>query len=230
MVNRGDAIGSDEWRELPEEQQMGWKVPISEMFNLTHLRRTRPVITVAEYLRLHGLSEDLELSMGRWDTEEYHRSPTIFEPHGKPPSLHIIENHWYDPQGLIRVDKITDEMKERGNWNPLLGDRGQDQHGGWSTPSRSKAYHVLESALSGRLSVLEWEQARQILQSSGIVGIDTDEGLTEVLFDHGWEVLYTFDGAYVEHFAFRSRVLTFHQTSNGLRKECGQPNKASGAA
>lgn len=28
MVNRGDAIGWGEWRNLPIEKQMGWRIPI----------------------------------------------------------------------------------------------------------------------------------------------------------------------------------------------------------
>jgi len=55
MVNRGDAVGSDDWRELPIEQQMAFRIPISTMINLPHLRAHQPVITVSEYLRLHGL-------------------------------------------------------------------------------------------------------------------------------------------------------------------------------
>ncbi|KAG6331977.1 hypothetical protein ID866_7110 [Astraeus odoratus] len=192
MVNRGDAVNSDEWRELPEEKQMAWKVPMTEMLNLTHLRRTQSVITVAEYLRLHDLPEEFELSTGQWDTEKYHQNPGVY---GNPPSLHAIENHWYDPPGLNRVDRIPEDMKERGQWNPRLGDRRLDRYGAWKTPSRTKAYHVLEVMLSGRQLALSWERARAVLESNGIGGVSTDEGLTEVLLSNGWEVLYTFDGA-----------------------------------
>lgn len=195
MINRGDAINSDEWRQLPEEQQMGWKVPMSVMLNLTHLRSSQPVVTVAEYLRLHGLSPDLELSNGQWDTQKYHQNPSVYDAQGKPPSLHIIENEWYDPQGLNRVDRLPDEMKSRGQWDSLLGDPARDQHSGWPTPSKTNAYLALEQALSGRQHVLDFDRARTILQNSGIRGVISDEGLTQVLNDNGWEVLYTFDGA-----------------------------------
>ncbi|KIK18769.1 hypothetical protein PISMIDRAFT_683952, partial [Pisolithus microcarpus 441] len=195
MVNRGDAVNSDEWRELPEDKQMAWKVPMSQMLNLTHLRRTHSVITVAEYLRLHDLPEDLELSTGEWNIARYHQNPSVFNRHGKPPSLHVIENQWYDPPRLNRVDRIPEDMKERGKWDPLLGDRTQDQYGGWKTPSRTEVYHVLEAALAGRQFALGWDKARGILESNGIRGVSTDEGLTEVLLSNSWEVLYTFDGA-----------------------------------
>lgn len=195
MVNRGDAVNSDEWRELPEEKQMAWKVPMTEMLNLTHLRRTQSVITVAEYLRLHNISEDLELSTGQWDYERYHQNPSVFDSQGKTPSLHTIEGQWYDPPGLNRVDRIPDDMKERGKWNPRLGNMQEDQYGGWKTPSRTKAYHVLEVMLSGRQHVLDWERARAILQANDISGVSTDVGLTDVLLNNGWEIFYTFDGA-----------------------------------
>lgn len=195
MVNRGDAINSDEWRQLPEEQQMGWRVPMSVMLNLTLLRRSQPVITVAEYLRLHDLSEDLELSNGQWDTQKYHQNPSVYDTQGNPPSLHTIENWWYDPQNLNRVDRLPDEMKLRGQWDALLGDPGRDEQGSWPSPSKTNAYQALEQALSGRQYVLDFDKARQVLQSSGIGGVTSDEGLVQVLNDNGWEVLYTFDGA-----------------------------------
>ncbi|KAI9569015.1 hypothetical protein HD554DRAFT_2094680 [Boletus coccyginus] len=44
-------------------------MPMSVVLNLTHLWRSQPVITVAEYLRLHDLSPDLELGDGQWDTK-----------------------------------------------------------------------------------------------------------------------------------------------------------------
>lgn len=35
MVNRNDAVGSDEWRELPIEQQMAWRIPIEVRISTT---------------------------------------------------------------------------------------------------------------------------------------------------------------------------------------------------
>lgn len=195
MINRGDAINSDEWRQLPEEQQMGWRVPMSVMLNLTLLRRFQPVITVAEYLRIHDLSEDLELSNGQWDTQIYHQNSSVYDAQGNPPSLHIIENGWYDPQTLNRVDRLPDEMKSRGQWDALLGDLGSEKHGGWPSPSKTKAYLALEQALQERPYVLRFDQARQILRHNGIQGVASDEDLIQVLNNNGWEVLYTFDGA-----------------------------------
>lgn len=197
MINRGDAINSDEWRELPEEKQMGWKVPMSVMFNLTHLRRSQPVITVAEYLRLHDLSPDLELSNGQWDTQKYHQNPSVYDSQGKPPSLYIIENGWYDPPYLNRVDRLPEEMKSRGKWDSRLGNLGRKEHGGWPKPSKTDAYLALDQELPkiGRPFVVEFDKARKILQNNGFRSVTSDEGLTQVLNDNGWEVLHSFEGA-----------------------------------
>ncbi|KAG9318217.1 hypothetical protein JVU11DRAFT_297 [Chiua virens] len=186
MINRGDVINSDEWRQLPEEQQMGWRVPMSVMLNLTHLRRFHPVVTVAQYLRLHDLSEDLELSNGQWDTEKYHQNPSVFDTHGSPPSLFTIENWWYDPQGLNRVDRLPEEMKHRGQWNDETG---------WPSPSKSNVYLALELSLTEGQRVLNFDRARETLLNQGVRGITSDNDLTRVLNDNGWEVLYTFEGA-----------------------------------
>ena len=47
MVNRGDAVGSDDWRVLPIEKQMAFRIPISIMIDLPHLRAHHPVVTVS---------------------------------------------------------------------------------------------------------------------------------------------------------------------------------------
>ncbi|KAH7905045.1 hypothetical protein BJ138DRAFT_967271, partial [Hygrophoropsis aurantiaca] len=193
MVNRGDAVNSDEWRKLPEEQQMGWRVPMSTMINITHLRRTQPVLLVSEYLRLHNLSADLEASNGQWDTEKYHQNPSVFDIGARgPPSLKVIDNWWYDPRRLNRVDSIPDDMKRRGDWNVSKG-----EYGTWNKKEKTDIYLNLQSALpkKGRQNVLGWDQARSILQNHGIVGISSDEGFEMKLRDNGWEVLYTYDGA-----------------------------------
>jgi hypothetical protein len=66
MVNRGDAVGRDDWRALPVEKQMAFRIPISTMSDLPHLRARHPVITVLEYLCLHGLDPEAESSRGSW--------------------------------------------------------------------------------------------------------------------------------------------------------------------
>ncbi|KAI9450405.1 hypothetical protein BJY52DRAFT_1227242 [Lactarius psammicola] len=115
MVNKGDAIGSDEWREMPIEKQMGFRIPISVVVNMTHLRNRQPVITASEYLRLHGQDPERESSSGFWPRKMYNTHPNVFETNKTmKPSLFVIENHWYNPTNTTRVDYIPEAMKRRG--------------------------------------------------------------------------------------------------------------------
>jgi hypothetical protein len=196
MVNRGDALGLDEWRNLPLNEQMSWRIPISVMLNMTLLRSAQPVITVSEYLRLHNISEDVEESNGHWEKHKYHLKPNIFDNTGRAPTLHVIENAWYDPRDINRIDVIPEDMKKRGGWsteggNPLRGERGN-----WTDKSKTSIYTALEAALPDWPRVVAWDQARQILQSAGHASdVQTDEGMEKILNENGWEVLYTYEGA-----------------------------------
>ena len=194
MVNRGDAVNSNEWRLLPIEKQMAWRVPISVMLNMTLLRSTQPVITVSEYLRLHNMSEDTEESNGHWGQQKYHLHPYIFSNSSRTPSLHVIENQWYD-SGVNRVDVIPDDMKERGGWNAEGGDPKKGQTGMWPDTPNTPISTALQSALFDRAKVLEWDRARQVLREQGYTWHQTDEKLVRVLNENGWELLYTYQGA-----------------------------------
>lgn len=92
MVNHGDAVGSDEWRKLPANEQLSWRVPIGVMLNLTLLRTTQPVVTTAEYLRIRGIPNTPERTNGHWDRENYHRTS---DKYGKKPTLGVIQNWRY---------------------------------------------------------------------------------------------------------------------------------------
>lgn len=62
------------------------------MLNMTLLRSSQPVITTAEYLRLHNIPEELELSNGNWGREAYHLKP---DKSGNYTTLAVIPNgHW----------------------------------------------------------------------------------------------------------------------------------------
>jgi hypothetical protein len=223
MVNRGDATGSNEWRDLPIEKQMAWRIPITTMFNLTHLRLTHPVILISEYLRLHDLSPDLECSNGAWSRTLYHAHANIFESDpGKRPSLHVIENGWFDPKGMIRVDVLPSDMKVRGSRSADFGDYAEGRRGDWGTNLMTALGRLLSNEMSGDQPVLSWERARAIVEaaptdvhevndaperstsegeSDSAVetkrqwDVSTDEGLERVLRSNGWEVLYTYEGA-----------------------------------
>lgn len=194
MVNRGDAVGSDEWRLLPYEKQMAWRIPISLMFNLTHIRETHPVVTVSEFLRLHNISADVETGRGDWDTEAYHHISSTGE---RKPSLRIIENDWYDPGEIVRVDRIPDDMRERGGWTPEGGDSSRAQIGTWNTTSDTSLYHALmDHVPSQSWPVLSWKDVRMIVEDGErITSQSSDEEVQDVLKENGFEALYTYDGA-----------------------------------
>jgi hypothetical protein len=174
MVNRGDALGLDTWRSLPMEEQMGFRIPISIMLDLPRLRAHYPVITVSEYLRLHGQTSEIESTDGFWRRESYHTHANVFESNQtKTPSLFVIENHWYEPKGTTRVDYIPDEMKRR--WD-LTREEGPTE-----TSNRLRWVGV------------DWERAKASL--SGVmpeVDLDDDAVFEGILNANGWEVLYTF--------------------------------------
>ena len=207
MVNKGDAIGWDEWRELPIEQQMAFRIPISLMVNMTHLRSRHSVITASEYLRLHGLDPGFESSNGIWLRDWYHVHPSVFEANKtKTPSLFIIENHWYDPAGINRVNYITEAMKLRGNLERHTGSETYNcsvEH--WPPLVPTELSRQLGAALPESSSIMDWSAAKNVLRSSDLVDevqLNDDRFVEEVLNAQGWEVLHTFQGMYVPHLCF----------------------------
>ncbi|KAH8991444.1 hypothetical protein EDB86DRAFT_3235240 [Lactarius hatsudake] len=197
MVNKGDAIGSDEWREMPIEKQMGFRIPISVVVNITHLRSRQPVITASEYLRMHGQDPESESSSGFWPRQSYHTHTNVFETNKtKTPSLFVIENHWYAPTGTVRVDYIPEEMKKRGG---LERHPGPDNYDGsaehWPSLEPTELSINLAETADGIGFPLDWNSAKYVLENSPLIGdvnLDNDDVVDEVLNAHGWEVLYTF--------------------------------------
>ncbi|KAI9444791.1 hypothetical protein H4582DRAFT_2108601 [Lactarius indigo] len=188
MVNKGDAIGWNEWRELPFEQQMAFRIPISLMVNITHLRNRQPSTS------------------GFWPRDSYHTHPNVFETNEtKTPSLFVIENHWYDPAGTNRVDYIPEAMKRRGN---LALHSGTENHDGgaeyWPPLEPTEISSLLIAALPENRFVLGWNVAKNVLMSSDLgeeVDLDDDDVVEGLLNAHGWEVLHTFQGAMGADFA-----------------------------
>lgn len=175
MMNRNDAIGSDEWRNLPLEKQMVWKIPIEVMLDLPHLRKKHNVITLSEYFLLQDLDPRREISNGRWDREYYH--------HGiDHPTLFVIPNHVYDPDDIARVD----------NWIPA----------DYAKPNVTSITQVkavtcdtklITKAAEKKKAVISWDDAKGALRQAGISTQD-DALVTEALEGAGWVILHTFDG------------------------------------
>lgn len=192
MVNRGDATSTDEWRQLPLEKQMAWRIPVSLMFNLTHLRETHAVITVSEYLRLHNISADVETTNGRWDTDLYHRGVNIFSDSGVEPSLYVIKNELYDAD-IVRVDQLPQTMRERGRWNVTHG-----QVGSWTITEETLLSKALHDAMSSRASVLDWDTVLIVVgdrHDQNETESSSTSSIANTLEENGWEVLYTYGGA-----------------------------------
>lgn len=194
MVNRGDATHSDEWRDLPIEQQMAWRIPISVMFNLTHLHQSHAVITTADYLRLQNISIDLESTDGHWDVDTYHVRDTKGD---MLPSLHAVENGWYDPNDFVRVDHIPQDTRLRGGWSANGGDASRDRPGSWTSPTPdSEIYRALKEALPEGRPLVDWDTVRRIVEDGErITPASSVEEIGDVLRENGFQVVYTYDGA-----------------------------------
>ena len=196
MVNRGDAVGQDEWRGLPIKKQMAFRIPISIMIDLSHLRARHPVITVSEYLRLHGLDPEAESSSGSWRREFYHTHPNVFEFNKTmTPSLFVIKNERYEHPSSTRVNYIPQAMKGRGNWEPHPPSQSQESGGYWPFVEPTEISEQLTNALSDFPPVLDWDTTKRVLLSSELepeVDLDDDKVVEDVLNANGWEILHTF--------------------------------------
>ncbi|KAH7919730.1 hypothetical protein BV22DRAFT_1040608 [Leucogyrophana mollusca] len=218
MVNRGDAVHRDDWRELPIDQQMGWRIPITLMFNITHLRRTHSVMLISEYLRLHDLPVELESTDGQWDMANYFRGEV-------PLSLFAIKNDLYEPSNINRVDMIPDDIKARGRQCPDDGDEPDCADESWSAMLKSPIYLSLEAALPSDKSLLDWDAAREVLKQAER-DTSTDESMERTLNENGWEVLYTYDGAlgmeFVQNVVHPIRQVAPRDSLRGFQEEYGQ--------
>ncbi|TDL17253.1 hypothetical protein BD410DRAFT_843798 [Rickenella mellea] len=227
-VNRNEVFNSDEWKSQP----LGWRVPITKMMDVPRLRRSQPVIILSDYLRLHGLPPSLETATGYWDRDKYHSQPSVFADEmtkgnaiGGRPSLFVLKNGWYDPTGTVRVDRLPQDLRDRGGWDPRSTDPDNGRVGEWvDSAKKSPLCASLEAALSENESTLTWDRAKEILlehigkrdeyehdepvelpederiksakfSRSRSRWPKTDQGLERELIRNGWEVVYTYEGA-----------------------------------
>jgi hypothetical protein len=169
MVNRGDAVQSDEWRELPMEKQMAWRIPIEIMIDIPHLRSIHPIIFVSEYLRLRDIKPNQERADGRWGDADYHQN-------GHYTSNYTLYASDYDPEEIIRVDNY-----DLGPWisTSTVGLRANE-----ILRRRLTELNTPQMALSDAQEVI-----------SAIKDVSDQDTLISVLQDAGWVVLHTWDGA-----------------------------------
>jgi hypothetical protein len=201
IVNKSEAMHTSEWDDQPYKMQMGFVIPIQYMVNFTRLRDAHPVLTVAQYLRLHDLPSELESSDGSWLRDAYHtRAPALAvgSDVARPPTLFVVENHWYVRwnEEAVRVDRFPEDMKQRGGWVPEGWKASTGERGSWAAESMSAVgnYLVENAPKNPGPTLLEWEHAAELLKKLGLEtwDLESDEGITQALQDNGWEVLYTF--------------------------------------
>jgi len=136
------------------------------MIDLKHLRSKYNVVTIREYLQLHGQDPDLERSNGAWARDVYHASDS-------KPSLGVIRNHEYDPSNIVRVDRLPPVAKE--------------VVGGGVVAS------VLRDTL-GKNTVMKLDTAKSVLRNHGGVTWSTDEEFADLLDSNGFVIVHTWAG------------------------------------
>lgn len=188
MVNRGDAIGWGEWRDLPMEKQMGWRVPMSMMLDLPHLRSQYNVLLVDEYLRYHGMDPGKEWSNGAWHRTDY-LAPNM--------TIFVVKNEEYDPEGWVRVDSRDTMFKAHTNkhhdHSHEHGHGAMDKRAMPEVPGQGELHDKLTSMIGNDL-VLDWNKAR--IAVAGFVNSTRDKAeVEEFLWANGWATLHTFAGA-----------------------------------
>ncbi|KAG8910370.1 hypothetical protein FRC02_007240 [Tulasnella sp. 418] len=150
-------------RDLPQELQMGWEIPLEIMLDIPHLRKYHKVILLKDWLKIHGLDPAIEIGRsGDW-------WPKLYSKTDPPTPIHMIPNNEYDPKGIVRVNDMS-------NLSHV------------STDISSTIHLTLKNTLGDRL-VLDWEEAKKVLNISVDVA---DEGFENMLAQHGWATTYTF--------------------------------------
>ncbi|KAG8916726.1 hypothetical protein FRC02_003623 [Tulasnella sp. 418] len=165
MVNRGEEMNVDDFKDFPVELQMGWKISLEIMLDIPHLRKYHKVILLKDWLKIHGLDPAIEIGRNGdgW--------PKFYSKTDPPTPMHMIPNNEYDPKGIVRVNDMS-------NLNHV------------STDISSTIHLTLKNTLGDRL-VLDWEEAKKALNISVDVA---DEGFENMLAQHGWATTYTFHG------------------------------------
>jgi len=143
------------------------------MMDFDALRKYVPVVTVMEYLQLHGLPETLEVGNGHWNLQAYHSNSSATSP-----SLAVIPNYDYDRNlSIPRVDRLPErQIKLPETESPEWG-----------------VYQGLLERI-GFQATLNAEVAREFVkQNTGEEWQDVP-GMVEIASKYGFSVVYTYDG------------------------------------
>ncbi|KAF9510935.1 hypothetical protein BS47DRAFT_1487135 [Hydnum rufescens UP504] len=174
MVNRGDEVHSDEWRILPMNKQMGWRVPIEIMFDFPLLRAAHPVITVNDYLRLQGLDPVIERHDADWDRDAYQYSVSKTA-ESRNVSLHRVPNAEYEPFGTTRVDRLKGpgiDIPQPAPESDIVSHILQERMGDGHALFQEDAEHaLLENNVARTWS--DWATFYLFLREHGWIGLET---------------------------------------------------------
>jgi len=177
MVNRGDAMGSDQWRLLSWEEQMGWKVPMEKMIDMQGLRDAHAVVTMSEYLSLRSLPPNLEQGNGQWSDDIY-----------QVQSRSIPNSEW-DPPEVIRVDQerppfVLDETEPR----TVRAFQAREA-------VKTMVEDLMENKSENRLhqKLLDWDEVLETMQNMQ-VDMNDDDDIELFLRAADFEVLHTYRG------------------------------------
>jgi hypothetical protein len=161
----------------------GWRVPIEVMLDLNSIRKQLPVITIADFLSIHGLNPSLEVGNGNFKPDIYLNTTTM-----PRPSLYIIPNTEFDPKNISRVDRLFPRSSLPKNLEPTNG-----------TVQRT-IYDYLVSKLSWE-GTIDLEDVPRLIRDVGerLEGFEDEASLLEYLKDHGFGMLYTYYSRHVCH-------------------------------
>lgn len=82
------------------------------MINIPVIRKTRPIMTVADYLLVHDIDPSVEDVRGQWQRNGYHTTGA---------QLHVIPNGEYDST-VARVDRLPTELHLPTEQEKRVGD------------------------------------------------------------------------------------------------------------
>lgn len=210
MINKNDAIHTDQWRDLPMDQQMSWYIPLEVMIDIPRLRAKHPILLMSEYLLLQGLDLEMETTSGGWDRSYYHMGL-------EQPDLFVVPNRVFDPQGVIRVDTYVPSGPIFAR-DTLNGTDGTGTDGTNVTDSTNSTHptviewaQIVDSRLVNLTETkqkwaLDWTDAK--IAMGDVMTITNDTIAEQALERAGWVILHTWEGAYVATLSSVNTLLT----------------------
>lgn len=152
------------------------------MLDLDAMRKRVPVITVAQYLTLHGLPTSLETKNGAWNKASYHSVPKPLSSSGvqPPASLAVIPNDEFDHNlGIMRVDRLP-----AGYSSITLPRPGSTE---------SKVHKALLEHLN-KQNTIGMDVVITYLKASSNEEWSSDSQMVKILQKYGFGVVYTYSG------------------------------------